>query len=68
MKAYEDLHAAGVLHNTPRPEHWRLDENGMRIVSFTEAMFRDDMHPVEWEDACKAEKLMVHDILSATES
>lgn len=65
---YTALHAAGVLHNMPAPEHWRRGRHGgVRLVSFSEALFRDDLHPDDWDAVCAAEDRAVAAILGLGE-
>lgn len=66
-KLYHTLHAHGVLHNTPAAEHWRTSKNGFRLVSFSEALFRDDMDEDDWDECCKAEDRVVANLLGLGE-
>lgn len=56
-----------MLHNTPAPAHWRTGKNGIRLVCFADALFRDDMDGDDWDEVCAAEDRAVAAILGLGE-
>lgn len=51
----------------PAAEHWRSTKGGFRLVSFSEALFRDDMDEEDWEEVCRAEDGVVLNLLGLSD-
>lgn len=68
LELYRVLHDVGVLHNAPGPEHWQRAKNGeFTLVSFAQALFRDNLPAEIWEEAVDAEEHMVLTMLGLTD-
>ena len=59
-KHYDDLHAAGVIHNDVEWRHVLLRGNQIRLIDFDRALTRDDAVDDDmWQRMCRRENIFV---------